>query len=179
MYLKILFNGILIFLLFAIQVAFIPILPGWLGSLNLVLVVLVFILMFGSFNLAMPWALALGFLYDTVSFSIFGLHLLSIGLAVLATNFLLNNFLTNRSLYSVAALTTFITFIYSIFIFLGGFLDGLLKQQTDFGLSKYYLMGIFEQLILNLIVTVIIFYSLNYLGRRFKPVFLSRRLRKF
>lgn len=179
MYWKILFNGLLIFLLFAIQLAFIPVLPGWIGSLNLILVVLVFILVFGNFNLAMLWALTLGFLYDALSFSIFGLHLLSLGLTVMAVNFLLKNFFTNRSLYSLITLVALTTFIYSIFIYTGGFLDGLLKQRDSLGISSYYLTELFKQLTLNLAVAAIAFYSLNYFGGRFKPVFLSKRLRKF
>ncbi len=179
MYVKIIFNGLLIFLLFAVQVAFIPILPGWLSNLNLALVVLVYLLVSGKFVLTMSWAIALGFLFDTLSFVFFGLHLLSIILAVLATNFLLKNFFTNRSLYSFAVLTTFMTLAYNALLLFGGFINGLLKQQGSIELTKYYWAGITEQLFLNLIITVILFYFLNYLSGRFKPVFLPRRHQEF
>jgi rod shape-determining protein MreD len=179
MYWKILFNGLLILLLFAIQVAFIPVLPAWLSSLDLALVILIFILVFGNFTLAMFWALALGFLYDIFSFSIFGLHLFIIVLSITAANFLLKNFFTNRSLYSLGVLVGLTTFFHYILILAGGYLDGLIKGQTSASLLEYYFSGMFKQLVLNLMAAIILFYFLNYFGGRFKPVFLSKRLNRF
>ena len=64
MYGRIILNIVLIFSVIVVQVAFISGLPGWFGSINLVIVTLIFILALSSFSLALLWSVGFGLLLD-------------------------------------------------------------------------------------------------------------------
>ena len=170
---KIIANIIFIVCLTAIQISFISGLPGAFGDFNLILVVLVFILGFASFNLALWWAVGAGLMLEAVYFFPFGSQLISLGLTVVIANFLLNYFFTNRSLYSFLALVALATVAHKLVI---NFIVLLFNQTSPplFIFSSDFWVLLFEQMILNLLVTVFIYYLIHFFSRNLKPVFLIK-----
>ncbi|MFA6306324.1 MAG: hypothetical protein WCV70_00705 [Patescibacteria group bacterium] len=173
MAIKIITNIILIISLGIVQISLISGLPGLAGSLNLALVVLIFILGFSGFNFTAWWAVGLGFLFEVFSFLPFGAYLISLSLTVVIANWLLNYSLTNRSLYSFLALAALATVIYELAInsFVLIFAEAsssALVTQSNFWLS------LLEKIGLNLLFTFIIYYIIYFLGRSLSPVFLVR-----
>jgi len=175
MYLKIFLNSILIIFLLIFQISFISSLPGVFSNINILLIFLVYMLMISNLSSALIYAIALGALMDIFSFSFFGAYLGSYIFSIIIVNFLLVNFFTNRSLYAFIALIIsasilsffFITIISNIiFIFSGDLLISFNKQ---------FFSSVLEQLILNSIFMVLIFYLTNFLSNSFRPVFLVNK----
>lgn len=159
-----------------IQLAFINGLASPFFQPNLILLTLVFFLVLAGLEAAFWPAAAGGLFLDIFSFSFFGLHALSLVLAVLFSYFLLIKFFTNRSLYS------FLTLIFSLTLFYQLFFYGLPWLLEPFR-QHLILNGIFWEarlleLILNLAVTFILFYLVNFISRRFRPVFLRKEKKR-
>lgn len=171
---KIITNIILIISLAVVQIALISGLPGVAGNLNLVLVILIFILGFSSFDFAVWWAVGISFLLETFSFLPFGAYLFSLSLTIIIANWLLNYFFTNRSLYSFLALAGLATIIYELII------NFFVLVFVEINLSTSMVDGNFwfsmlEQIGLNLLFTFIIYYIIYFLGKNLKPVFLIKK----
>ena len=168
MKIKIIFNLISIIFLVILQISFISGLPGMAANLNLILVILIFILGFSGLELAAWWAVGAGFLLEIFSFLPFGAYLVSLSLTIFIAKFLLNNFFTNRSLYSFLALTGLATIIYRVIIYF----FVLFFAQIDLIFDSNFFIAILEQVGLNFLLTFIIYYIIYFLGRSLRPVFL-------
>jgi len=171
MYWKIFFNFILIVFLAILQLSFISGLPALANKLNLILVTLVFILMLKSFKMTLWWAIGLGWFLDLYSFSTFGIYLISLFLTVLIINFLLVNFFTDRSLYSFLVITFFIFVFYNIIFYLIIYLTG---ESVKVIFSQGFWLNFGQQIVINMLVTLFLFYLINFMSKRLKPVFLER-----
>ena len=160
------------FLLVAIQISFVQTLPLWLAGLNLVLVVTFFILSLKSLVWGLWWAVGSGFFLDLFSFAPIGVNIISLFLAMLAVNFLLNNFFTDRSLYAFLALIIFATISYEVLKYFILYFISLGNENLH--LSSLIVISKQEvwQLILNLLLTVILFNSINFMSRKLRPMFL-------
>ncbi len=176
MWSKIILNLILIISLAIIQLSFISGLPAFLDNINLIIVAIILILVIGNFKLAFWWSIGTGIMLDIYSFLIFGVNLVSLLTTLLFANFLLVNFFTNRSLYSILALTILASICYdllsyglSCLIYFFSHQDFILNLGINFWLNR--LSG----LALNLLAVLIIFYFMNFISHKFKPVFLIRR----
>lgn len=171
--LRIIIQALLIILASLLQFSFISGLPLALNNFNLILVILIFILSFGSLKLSMWWAVSAGFLLDTFSFLPFGVFLASLPLTILAANFFIVKFFTNRSLYSFFALTFLTTIFYNIILNLINYLAGY--KSALFSFNRIFLVSLGEQIILNLFAALIIFYIINFISNKWRPVFLIKR----
>jgi len=175
MYSKIIVNIILILSLVIVQLSFISGLPMGLDNLNLILVVLVFILGLINLDLAIWWVIGAGVLLDIFSFLPFGVYLICLSLMIIIINFLLVNFFTDRSLYSFLALTGLATLIYEFsfgaFSYLTLRISG---NEMNFVLNKSFWLAKLSQLSLNLAVAFVIFYLVNFVSKKLKPVFLVK-----
>lgn len=173
MIVKTIANILFIVSLGATQISFISGLPAPFSHLNLVLVILIFILGFADFNLAVWWSLALGFILEVFFFLPFGAYLVSLILTIVVANFLLDYFFTNRSLYSFLALTALATLAYELiinFIF-------LIFSQADryfFMASGNFWILTLERIGLNLSLTFFIYYLIHFFGSNLRPVFLMK-----
>ncbi len=127
-----------------------------------------------NLDYALWWAIGLGFILDNFSFSIFGIHIISLILFAIIANFLLVHFFTNRSLYSYLALISLSTIIYEIFITAAYYTISRLSGLNQFIFTAYFFTGKIYELILNLLITVVLFYLLNYMSKKLKPVFLLK-----
>jgi hypothetical protein len=174
MAIRIIINALLVIGLAALQVAFISGLPGWFSSLNLILAILIFILGFVSFNFALWWSVAVGFMLEIFSFSPFGVYLVGLSLTIIIANFLLNHFFTNRSLYSFLALAALATLIYEL---LRRFFILLFTQASgSFFLARVdFWLLVFKQIVMNLLFTFTIYYLVHFLGKNLRPVFLIKK----
>lgn len=173
MYKKIFFHSVSVIILAAIQMSFIGSLPAHADNLNLMLVALVFILAMVGFDTALWWGLGAGLIMDIFSFSPFGIHMISFIVTIVVANFLLVNFFTNRSLYSFVALIFFSTFSFELSLNLSSY---AIRKMSGFEFIEYGKIFWFNeaaQLGMNIAAASVIFYLLNYLTNRMKPVFLK------
>ncbi len=174
---KILVNFILILLVSILQISFISNLPAGLNGLNIILLVIVFILMFSNYVLAFWWTIGLSLFFEIYFFLPFGLYSLVLFITLNIIYFLLYNFFTNRSLYSVLALIFFANLIYNILFIIFLYLFHLFFQ-TDFNITlnfDFISLQLFH-LILNLFLAFIIFYIINFISYRWRPVFLVKKI---
>jgi len=178
MIIKIIINILLIFILTMIQFSFISGLPAPFNNLNLILISLVFILAFTSLDAALWWAVLFGFLLDIFSFSFFGQHLISLTLTTVLVYLLLNNFFTNRSLYSLLALVSFATIIYEVCLNSFSYIVNFTNKTNVIFFGINFWQAKLIQLSLNLLLALILFYSLHFISNRLSPVFLLKKPNK-
>jgi hypothetical protein len=176
LYFKIILLAIAIILLGAIQLSLIKALPYPANALNLVIISVVFILLLADWHSALWWSFGLGLMLDFYSFAPFGLNLLSLAGTLFVTNFLLTNFLTNRSLYSFVILNAVAYLVYEIIIYALYFgLAFLIGESLPLIFDFNFFSGQVFGLALNLIVVSFLFYLLNFVSRRYLPFFLIRK----
>ncbi|MFH1233937.1 MAG: hypothetical protein V1649_04825 [Patescibacteria group bacterium] len=172
---KIIYNTILIIILAIFQIAFISSLPAGLDNLNLILVVLIFILILVNLDYALAWAIGLGWLIGLFLFAPFGMHLISLFLTIIFSNLLLTNFFTNRSLYSFLALVGLSTIIYEIFLNSFNYLINLFSPENLLIINQDFWLDKLSELVLGLMVAVVLFYFINFISKKFSPVFLLKK----
>ena len=148
--------------LFAAQLALVEALPFG-GYLCLSLVVLVFIVVLFDMETAIFWFLTNGFLLDLFSFKLFGFHTVLMLVILSVVYFLLNNILTNRSLYAYLLLVAGTILLYD------------LAGYIVFGLpwNNFFILEV-KKIGANFLLTTLIFYSIGVLSTRLRPVFLIR-----
>ena len=172
---KIFINLLALIIISVIQIGFIKSLPDFWSSFNLVLVVLIFILEAKGLIASLWWGLGVSVFYDLYFFYPYGFSAIVIEMTLLAAYALLVNFFTNRSLYSFLALVFFATIFSKFFSYFLASILNLMNIQTVF-LEKvdalFFKQG-GQELILNLMAIIILFYVMNFLGNTFKPVFLE------
>lgn len=173
---KIIANLILIFVLAVLEISFASGLPGLAQNVDLLIVALIFVLILSGWRLALLWALTAGLIIDFYSFTPLGMNILGLAAAMVACQFLLNNFFTNRSLYSYIVLTAAATVVYDAVIIAGNLANNFFVQKDtilDFGLifwlNKISGVGI------NIAIAAVGFYFLNIITKRVRPVFLFRK----
>lgn len=176
MYIRFIFYLFIIFFLSVIQIGFISSLPGGFHGIYLFLVIMVFMLGFSGIKKSLLFSMGMGFFLDIYSFYPFGIYLFSIFITVILSDFLLNNFFTNRSLYSFLALTVFsyISFLLCLNIFLS-FFYFLIKEGwiMPFGLDFFIKQG--SGLFFNILLAFCFFYIFTFFSKKFKPVFLDTK----
>ena len=97
-----------------LQFSFISSLPNPFRQINLLLIVLIFVLFFLDFRIASISALIAGFWLDVMSFNFFGFYIIVFFVCLLFSEWILRDWLTNRSFYSLVAIMIITTFIYNI-----------------------------------------------------------------
>jgi hypothetical protein len=97
-----------------LQFSFIPSLPEIAAAFNFVLVSAIFILFFFDWRWALAAAVLAGTWLDILTFNFFGFHILILTLSVLTAHWVLQAWLTNRSLYAWLSLMTLTTIVYDL-----------------------------------------------------------------
>ncbi|MDD2680667.1 MAG: hypothetical protein PHE20_01025 [Patescibacteria group bacterium] len=159
-----------------LQFSFISALPWPINNFNLSLVAIIFSLLFLDKKDSWVIAISLGFFTDAWLFHPYGTAILSFFLTAVALYLILENLLTNRSLYSFLLLTIIAVLIDTIFtrVFLIIF-DWSGAGASHFLVSNLFWGSLMWNLILSLLVVGFIFSVLAILSRRLKPFFLKRR----
>ncbi|MCK4540328.1 hypothetical protein KAU09_04200 [Candidatus Parcubacteria bacterium] len=176
MYLKILNQIIFFSLITLIQIGFVGALPVWFSEFNLVLLILVFFLGFNKLKTALFWGAGMGIVYDLYSFAPSGAYTISMVITIFLAYFLMENFLTNRSLYSFLVLASFTFFCFEFFSYAIINISSLaLNREFLFIFNKSFFLHKMYGLFLNLFLMSIFLYLFNFFSFRFKPVFLKKK----
>lgn len=121
------------------------------------------------------WALATlvggGLILDLYSALPFGLFAVIGLLTILVLSLLLAHVITNRSLYGLLVMTAVGTLVYHGLFLIG---SGLLYSigWTEFAPTFGYWHNVVEQLVMHSVIVGVVFWPINALSRRFKPMFL-------
>jgi cell shape-determining protein MreD len=156
------------------QFSFISALPNPFRQFNLVLVILMFILFFLDFRTALISALSAGFWLDVASFNFFGLYLLIFFIVLLLAEWILRNWLTNRSFYALLVLMVSMTFVYNLLTAIILYLFSSNYATFFMGQSHFWLMLAY-QIMWNFLSALILFNLAALLSKRIKPFFLEKK----
>lgn len=168
---------VLVFILSAlalIQYSFVSALQDPFRQFNLVLIVLTFTLFFLDFRVSLISALIAGFWLDVLSFHFFGFYLSIFFICLLFAQWILKNWLTNRSLYSLIALMIGVTIIYNIlaattiYLFSDDY-RSIFFVQSSFWLTLLYQIG------WSFLSALILFNLAALVSKRIKPFFLEKK----
>lgn len=159
-----------------LQLTFISSLPPAYFAINLPLSALLFSLLIFNRSSTLVLAVLMGFWLDIFSFNFFGLHILILVSVVFLLDFLLNNWLTNRSLYSFLMLSIIgaIAYDFLLYTILAIWQDG----QSNFGfffVNFYFWKQLFWQMFWNASFTLLLFSVANSLSKQLKPFFLEKK----
>lgn len=159
-----------------LQFSFIPALPSFFWSINLPLaIVLVFLIFFGLREAVLA-AFFSGFLMDSWHFSPFGVYLFTFLVVIFLAQLILNNWLTDRSLYSFLALSVISSLAFNIFWSLLNFLFSFGRGTNTFFLFSWgFIKYSFFSIPWLLLICGASFVFLSLVSRRLKPVFLNKR----
>lgn len=146
------------------------------SNLNLVMVAIIAAFLTLGRDQAWFLAVATGFFLDVFAFHPFGIAMLSLFFSAVVIYLILENLLTNRSLYSFLLLTI-------IGVLAEAFIYNLLLLVFDWSgsTSKFFLISVsfWQDLLWNMALSLILvglFFNLLVLvSRRLKPFFLKRR----
>lgn len=159
-------------LLAIFQGAFVSALPDFFNEINVLILILVFVLSFWNLRICLYWAIGFALMMDLYSFLIFGTYLIIFPIVIILANFLFVNFFTNRSLYSLLALSLFSSIIFKLLLFILSYL------YYFFALRNYFLRINFNDelrvLALESILAVLFFYFFSYLNKNSRSAFLSK-----
>jgi cell shape-determining protein MreD len=120
---------------------------------------------------------SIGLILDIFSFNFFGLNIIALSLSLIFTNMLLIHFFTNRALLSFTVLIISLTVLYEFFLSLFIYVYNFFGNKGG-APGYYFLKNKTEEIFLNLLLVVILFYIFNFLSRKFQPVFYRRYLKR-
>lgn len=170
MWYKILISTIIISFIAVIQITFMGSFGDYFASFNLLLSIIIILLFLIDFKWVVYFTIISGLVLDIYSSLPFGIFMFSMFFSISISYFLLLNFFTNRSFYSVifvglSAILSFnvIFLIFSVITYLFGF--------SDFYIDKSYWFKLAYQMINTSIILSVLFVIINLFSRKFKPNF--------
>ncbi|QQG52657.1 MAG: hypothetical protein HY931_00270 [Candidatus Falkowbacteria bacterium] len=156
------------------QFAFISSLPGVFNQINLGLMLLIFILFFFGARAALFFIFSFGFLMDTFSFQFFSFYFICLAVAAVASYLILENWLTNKSLYSFWVLFLVATLVYNLAAGILTFLAANFQGLPGF-LTFSFWRNVFYQSAWNILAAALFFNISVVLAKRFQPFFLEKK----
>ena len=173
-YFKAVILGIFLFVVMLIQVTVNGGLPLWLRHTNLILTAIIIILIMLGFRAAAWASLFFGLFLDYFSFRVFGVYTLSLFLSAAAADFILVNWLTNRSIYSFIALAALTVTGYNFLLyFLFYFSEVLFKDLDFFVFSGNFWLGLSLEVFSSCLLVFLFFFYHNSTTNRWRPFFLK------
>ena len=157
-----------------LQFSFFSTLPPIFSTINLPLATILLVLLFFGPTEALISAFFFGFLLDSWHFSAFGTYTLSFLVIVALAQLFLNNWLTDRSLYSFLVLVSINSLAYCFLWSLLNFLFTLGSGVIFFLFSWSFLKNTLLATGWLIIICGLSFIFLSLFSRRLKPVFLKR-----
>lgn len=156
------------------QLSLISALPDGFRQLNLILIILLLILFFLDFYVSLISVLMAGFWFDILSFNFFGFYLIIFFCTICLAQWILKNWLTNRSLYALLALmvsmTLFYNFLAAIILYLfGADYNNIFLVQASFWKTLAY------QSAWSILSGLILFNLAALVSKRIKPFFLQKK----
>lgn len=171
MWYKILIFTIVILFIAIVQITLFGSFGSYWNSFNLLLATLIILLFLIDFKLVVYLTVISGLLLDIYSSLPFGIFMVSMFLAISISDFLLFNFFTNRSFYSVISLGLSAILSFNI-IFLISLGAAYLLGISNFYVDNSYWLRLIYQIINILIVLSIFFFIINLFSRKFKTNFI-------
>lgn len=166
-----LFSAIAIF-----QATFVSALPPFFSAINLPLIFLLFSFLFFKKEIILILAILMGFWLDLLGFDFFGLHITIFLLIVLAIDLALNNWLTNKSLYSFLVLAIVSTVLVNIVMYLIISIWSAESESYKFFLfNSFFWRQLFWQLLWSTSFMLLFFNLANYLSKNLKSFFLEKK----
>ncbi len=170
---QIVFFILFISLVAIVQFSGIYALAPFFRDLNLLLIILIFTLFFYDFRSAIQVVIIGGFWLDILSFNFFGFNLISLFLTVVFTKWILDTWLTNRSLYSFALLILLATVFDNIVVGVFSYFSSSLT--SPFFLTGHFWLTLIHQIIWSEIFALLLFSGANAFTRRWRPFFLEKK----
>ena len=174
------FRWFFYFLIFSavaiVQATFISSLPPIFFAINLVLTSLLFSLIFFKLENTLILAILMGFWLDILGFNFFGLNILVYLITSLLMDFLLKNWLTNKSLYSFLVLSVVGVLIYNLLLYI--ILAVWQSGQTGSGFflfESHFWIQLLWQTMWGAGFMLFFFNIANSLSKRLKPFFLEKK----
>ncbi len=142
-----------------------------MANFDLLLIILVLLVNLSSFERVIWFLVLSGVIMDIYSSLPFGIFMVSYLLTAIILEALFKNFFTNRSFYSLLIIGSIGVLVYNLF-FLS--FSGLIYYLggSEYFTNWRYLGAIGWQLVNVVIFLALAFLFINYLSKRFKPVFL-------
>lgn len=162
-------NSLAIIIISLLQVSFLVTWPKPISTINLILVLVIFLIALANYQRGLWWAFGGGLLLELSSFELFGGQVLSLLLTAVIINFLFTNFFTNYSFYSLTVLGVIGTLAYNFLIFLiqlGGIFLGLTTKVIS--LSRIFFLNLGWQIFFHLIILYILFFIFHFLIGRLR-----------
>ncbi len=174
---RLVFRLIVFLLLSVVQISFASGLPYGIREINFILIFMVFFLEVNSRLSTTWWFLLVGLIFGVYNSFFFPLYLVFWPLTFLFCRFLYSNVLTNRSLYSFLGLISLTTIFYCFFFDMSVYVVHLfLREEASFFLiDKDFWLSLLWGLVINIIAVTIIFYFMNQVSDRLKPVFIFKK----
>lgn len=149
-------------------------LPGVTQYFNPGLILIMFILFFLGFKSTIKFIFIFGITLDILYFQFFGVYTISLILAALASVSVLNNFLTNKSLYSLIATIIIFTLSYTGVMAILDFILSGLSGPIAFSQAVFW-QTILYQVMWGIIAAILLFHLLVAWFNKFKPFFLENK----
>ncbi len=167
MYGKAVSYGILIILVALLDIGFISSLPFGLHRIHALPIAVVFAILLSNVRGGAWWVLGGGLILEAFSFHSYGWYFLALFCVLGVASFLFEKVFTNRSLYSVSSVIAAAIFVYDLVLLVR---DYSIAEPVRFslGLLGNEVFGI----LLNIILSLALFYLFNLASRRLRPVFL-------
>lgn len=157
-----------------IQFSLISALPEFFSQFNLILIFLMLVLFFLDFRVAIISTLIAGFWLGVLSFNFFGFYFITFFCTIGLAQWVLKNWLTNRSLYALFALmvgaTIFYNFLAAFILYLfGADYNNFFLVQSSFWKVLAY------QSIWSFLSALVLFNVAALVSKRIKPFFLQKK----
>lgn len=162
---------VLIIIVTIFDLGFVSKLPFGLENIHLLPILLIFVSILGNIRYLAWWVVISGFILELFSFGIYGFQFLALTLSLLVIYILLEKIITNRSLYSIGAVTMASVFVYDGALLLHDYI----RNITDHIIWKNILLQEALTLLYSATISIILFYIINSLTTRLRPVFLSEK----
>ena len=165
--------GILITILLSLlEISLIPLFPEPFYKIIVILPLSLFLMIIVDHGSALWVAFGGGVILNLFSFFPFGGIPLAMMVAIIFSNFLLNNFFTNKSFYSLMVLGLLGNIVYILILFLVETIFLLLGIGVNDNFADFFsLNGIIWQTIFSLVLLVFFFYSYSICKKRLEEVF--------
>ncbi|HZJ40992.1 MAG TPA: hypothetical protein VFD16_01875 [Candidatus Saccharimonadales bacterium] len=157
-----------------LQFAFISSLPGAFNQINIGLILLIFILFFFGAKASLLFIFSFGFLMDIFSFQFFGFYFICLATAALVSYLILENWLTNKSLYSFWVLFLVATLAYNLSAVILAFLTVNFQGMPGLFMLSFW-RNVFYQSAWNILAAALFFNISVVLAKRFQPFFLEKK----
>ncbi|OGF26625.1 hypothetical protein A2477_04840 [Candidatus Falkowbacteria bacterium RIFOXYC2_FULL_47_12] len=164
-------------LLFFLQVSFFSAPPALAAGFNVLLVYSILVLLLVDVRLSLAYALFFGILTDLYSLYPFGIFIASFCIAVVISHIFLQQFFTNKSVYSFIALMALATVCFLS-------LQAALVWGAHFFIfnalyapvwTAAFARALLWQTLGNTIIAAVSFYAIDYFSKKLKPFLIQRQ----